>query len=171
MPLFKKSFYWVLLFIASSLHLFGTHSLSFNDFSFDNAKETGILPSLQGQLVQVRGFWYPLSPDEGILAPHPQLKSCCLQTPAKIEQQLLIRGKTLSLLSSKRVLTLEGILHIQPAYNSKGELIQFFVLEQAQEVPKINYSISQILIFSVCVICALLWFLKRFIKLQENKPR
>lgn len=159
----KIKAFFALLFMFGSLPLFATHSLSFDDFSFGNAKETGILYPLQGQLVQVRGFWYPLSVDDGILAPHPQLKSCCLQAPAKIEQQLLIKGKALSSLSSQRALTIEGIFRIQPFYNSKGELVQFFVLEQAKEVPQHNYSINWVLLIGAGLIIFISWlFLKMF---------
>ena len=122
------------LIVASTMHLSAAPLLNFDDFSFENAKETGSLWSLQGQVVQVRGFWYPLSGEEGILTPHPQLKSCCLRAPNKIEQQVLIKGAALAMLSPQKVLSLEGTFHIQPAYNAKGELIQLFVLERAQEV-------------------------------------
>lgn len=162
MPLLKKTVCLILLFISSSLYLFGARSLSFNDLSFENAKETGLLPSLQGQIVQVRGFWYPLSVDDGILAPHPQLKSCCLQAPAKIEQQILVKGKALSSLPPQRALTLEGIFQIEPAYNAKGELIQFFILNQAKEVSRPSDSMNWVLLIGALMIFTFWWLLKRF---------
>jgi hypothetical protein len=164
MLILKKMLCLALLFMSNSLYLFGAHLLSFDDFSFENANETGMLSSLQGQIVQVRGFWYPLSVDEGILASQPQLKSCCLQTPAKIEQQLLVKGKSLSSLSPQKALTLEGIFQIQPAHNSKGELIQFFILNQAKEVARPNYSISWVILTGAFMIFVLWWVLKSFKK-------
>lgn len=158
MPHLKQMLYLAISFIMISLRLLGTHSLSFDDFSFENAEETGILSSLRGQIVQIRGFWYPLSVNEGILAPHPQLKSCCLQAPAKIEQRLLVKGEALSsLLSSQRALTVEGIFQIQPSYNSKGELVQFFILDQAQEVPQQSDSIHWTFLFGIAFMIFTFW--------------
>lgn len=126
----------IFLFIAGTISLFASHTVNFDDLSIDQAKENGYLWSLKGEVVQIRGFWYPLSVAEGILASQPQLKSCCIRAPAKIEQQVLVKGGDLALLQPQRALTLEGIFKIEPAYNPNGELVQLFVLEQSKEVPR-----------------------------------
>jgi len=123
-----------LFMFLSCASLSAAHELLFDHLSFENAKGGGALEQWIGQPVHVRGFWYPLSGEEGVLASHPLLKSCCLQTPSKIDQQILVKGKALAFLPSQRALTVKGVFNIQPAFNSKGELVQLFVLENATEV-------------------------------------
>lgn len=108
--------------------------ISFDDFSSTEGSENGRLETLEGQLVQIRGFWYPLPSGRGVLAPHPQLKSCCLQASSKIGGQLLVFGPSLASLPPQRALTLEGKFYIRPKYNSEGELIQLYILDEAEEV-------------------------------------
>lgn len=122
------------LFTIQAVSLFSIPTISFDTLSIEGAKERGDLWSLTGEEVQIRGFWYPLSSEEGVLAPHPQLKSCCVRAPAKMEQQVVVKRGELAQLQPQRALTLEGIFKIDPAYNSKGELVQLFVLEEAKEV-------------------------------------
>lgn len=126
------------LFTAAALSISATQTIGFDALSLEQAQENGYLWSLKGEVIQMRGFWYPLSDEEGILASHPQLKSCCVGAPAKIEQQIVVKGDDLALLQPQRALTVEGIFNIEPAYNSKGELVQLFVLKQSREVPRMN---------------------------------
>jgi hypothetical protein len=134
--------------------------LRLDDLALETSENSFFWP-LQGKIIQVRGFWYPLSSQEGILAPQPHLKSCCLKAPAKIEQQLLVKG-SLDSLPAQRVITLEGIFKIDPRYNSEGALIQLFVLEQAREVPQTSLHLGPI-VFGACMIflCIGLVFFKR----------
>lgn len=117
------------------------------------------LEHLQGQQVRVRGFWYPLSLDRGILAPTPHLKSCCIQSPKKIQQQLIVNGE-LSSLTSQWAVTLEGIFKIDPRYNAAGSLMQFYVLDEAREVQS-KHSFSLTAAGVVAVFSGLLFFIKR----------
>lgn len=88
---------------------------------------------LQGSTLQARGFWHPVSSEHGILSGSPEIKSCCMQAPAKIHEQLIVRGDISSLLP-QRAVTLEGVFQIAPQKNSKGEIIQLYVLDQAREI-------------------------------------
>lgn len=126
------------LWMTTALSLFATHTVNFDALSMEQAKENRHLLSLKGEVIQIRGFWYPLSNEEGILASHPELKSCCLRAPTKIDNQVIVKGDNLALLQPQRALTLEGVFNIAPAYNEKGELVQLFVLEQSREVPRLN---------------------------------
>ena len=90
-------------------------------------------PSFQGERVQVRGFWYPQAPTEGILSPDPGLKSCCLAAPSTLHQRLFVKGEV-SAIPSARAVTIEGILKMHPLYNEEGVLTQYYVLEEAQLV-------------------------------------
>lgn len=107
--------------------------LNLSEFPAEIPDPSHSLFSLQGETVQVRGFWYPISPDEGVLAPSPQVKSCCLKVPSKISQQLIVKGSLPSAIP-QRAVTLEGIFKIEPLYNKKGEIVQYFVLDKAKEI-------------------------------------
>lgn len=98
----------------------------------------------------MRGFWYPLSPQEGILATQTNLKSCCLKAPAKIQEQIFVKGDVVSFFPQK-ALTLEGIFRIEPSYNVEGQLVQLFVLEKAKEVHQSNFFLY-LAIFSIFII-------------------
>lgn len=65
------------------------------------------LNSYANQKVQIRGFLYPLNEDKWILSSEPNLKSCCIGSKAKSQQQLIVKGKFENV--SDSVVTLEGI--------------------------------------------------------------
>ncbi len=155
----------ILVFLASVVcqHLFAEPQiLNLAHFSLENSTEASLL-SLQGQIIQVRGFWYPLSPQEGILAPQPHLKSCCVRAPTTIQQQLLVRGAVDSL-SAQRAVTVEGMFKIDPRYNSKGELIQLFILEQARERSQTSLYFSPMILGIVMVLLSVgfIFFKRKF---------
>jgi hypothetical protein len=114
---------------------------------------------LQGQLVQARGFWYPTSSQEGILASDSGLKSCCLGSASKLNQQIIVKGH-LDYLPTQRVVTLEGIFKIGTFYNHEGQLLQFYALEDAREVKKSN-SYVFFLVIGILLILLYLWRLLR----------
>lgn len=132
--------FFSLIFTVMSAGLFGNpHTLHFDDLSAENALENSSLWGLSGKVVQLRGFWYPLSSHEGILSSQIDLKSCCLKDPAKIQQQILVEGNVDGFAAGK-ALTMEGIFKIQPRHNLEGELVQLFVLEQAKVIDQSNLS-------------------------------
>lgn len=133
----KQIFVLLLLgFVCISTFAFGEEAnLNLANFPVDYPPAGHPFWSLQGQIVQVRGFWYPLSEEGGVLAAHPGIKSCCLAVPTKIYQQVIVKG-ALDSLPAKQVVTLEGVFTIKPLSNREGEMIQFYVLEQAKEVQR-----------------------------------
>ncbi|MFI0434885.1 MAG: hypothetical protein ACH350_04030 [Parachlamydiaceae bacterium] len=142
----------------------GFPELFFDDLSFENGKEGGRLEDWKGERIQVRGFWYPLSDEQGILASHPFLKSCCLQAPGKIERQLFVKGEGVSHLSVQRALTLEGVFDIQPIYDLQGNTIQFFVLQEAKEISQGDRFITGwivVLILAFLIVMIFNWRRKR----------
>jgi len=160
----SKILFLVLFIIARHFSLSAVDHdtiLNIGDFPADPPPETHALWSLQGEFVQVRGFWYPVSSDQGVLASHPGLKSCCLAAPAKLRQQLIVKGQLASL-APQRVVTLGGIFKIDPLYNREGELLQFYVLEQAREVHQ-EASYLPYLILGLFLALLVLWlfFLRR----------
>lgn len=137
--------------------------LKFEDFSIENSGKNSSLWNLQGQEIQMRGFWYSLSPNEGLLASQPHLKSCCFKAPAKIEQQLLVKGDVTSF-SSQRAITVEGIFKIEPIYDSERRLVQLFTLENARQVPESTFSLIGLALVLLLILFAVwrLFFKSRF---------
>ena len=109
--------------------------VSSSDFPLDSSIKNPFACNLKGKIVHVRGFWYPLSSNEGILAKEPHLKSCCIKAPSKITQQIFVKNAPFSL-SPGRAVTLEGLFTVEPRYSPDGELVQFYVLEGVREVSK-----------------------------------
>lgn len=116
---------------------FLTSHLNLADFPIKNPNDS------IGQTVQIRGFWYPLTADQGILAKTPQLKSCCINAPTKITEQVLVKGNISA--AAQRAITLEGTFKIEPLHNAQGELVQFYILDQAKEVASSNSKSSWII--------------------------
>ena len=87
--------------------------------TFDDLQQQPTRFAEEQQEICIRGFLYPLASDIWVLAPQPNLKSCCLQKPG----QVLVKG-----------------LHLQnepwQAVTVKGKLewnsLQGYVLEQPQ---------------------------------------
>ncbi len=151
----RQAFYVLITLIAFPFSILATSTLNLASFPSEFSIENHPFNSLHNQLVQVRGFWYPMTPEHGILSAHSGLKSCCLATTDKLHQQLIVKGQLRSF-PVQRVITLEGIFKIEPLYNSQGELIQIYVLEQAREVQQAtSYAIFLILFFFLVLLC--LW--------------
>lgn len=131
------------------------------DFPAEILTDTHPFRTLHDQVVQIRGFWYPLTSNQGVLTSFPNLKSCCIRAPTKIFQQLFVKGDV-GTLSENKVVTLEGIFKIEPLYSKEKELIQYYVLEQAKEVPKSkSKSIFLFLIIPGIASLFLAWKFKR----------
>jgi hypothetical protein len=135
----KKSLFFALMLIVGCFNHVEADSpiLKMSDFPSELSTRSHPLQSFQNKFVQVRGFWYPISSDRGVLSAYADLKSCCLQTPAKIHQQLIVKGQ-LDSIPAHRVVTLEGIFKIEPLYNKEGELIQIYLLEEARELRQVT---------------------------------
>lgn len=81
----------------------------------------------EGQQISLRGFWYRLSESEGLLSSQPNLKSCCLRSAAKMNQQVVIKNIRREI-PLHQIVTLEGTFHISPEYDGKNQLTQLYVL-------------------------------------------
>jgi hypothetical protein len=108
--------------------------LNLSDLRKNSTQDHDPVEELHGQHVQVNGFWHSSPHNSGVLTTSPDLKSCCAQAPTKIYQQLIIKGE-LPTLDRSGTVSLEGTFKIDPQHNQKGDLIQYYVLEEAKEVP------------------------------------
>ena len=120
--------------------------LKLEELSLEKGKKGGGLSKIEGEIVQIRGFWYPISSTEGMLAEQPNMKSCCLNSPKTIERRCVVKGLKLEQLLPQRVVTIEGKFQITPLYNNQGELIQLFLLDEAKETSKMTQSTHWILL-------------------------
>lgn len=126
---------------------------------------------LHGKIVRARGFWHPLSSNEGVLSNELDLKSCCIRAPAKIAQQIFVKNAPFTL-TPKRAITLEGRFNIEPRYDENGQIVQLYVLEEAKEVEKEEEGLSSIHVGAVWAVFLLillfpLFFSRLFIKRQS----
>ena len=104
-----------------------------------NTIDIGVLPAetpssqdpvwnYHGHIVQIRGFWYPLSTaSQSVLTLRPHLKNCCIGTPLKIGEQIFVYGEIIALMPGQ-VVSLTGIFTIEPCYSAEGMLTQLYVL-------------------------------------------
>lgn len=114
--------------------------IEFSEIPLEIPEKEASIRLWDGKKIKIRGFWYPLQEDAGVLTSIPQLKSCCILAPAKVTQQVLVKGE-ISSLTAQRAATVEGIFRIRPLYNEKGELVQLYVLEEAKEIPSSHFSL------------------------------
>lgn len=132
---------------------------SVSDLPESFPSQTNPLWTFQDREVEVRGFWYPLSPDQGILAPTPNLKSCCIGTPTKVSQQLIVKGRLPSSYDQQAV-AVRGVFKIEPLYDFEGQLIQLYVLEKPKEVEREFFPLSLIVVCGGLSL-TVLYFIKR----------
>lgn len=112
------------------------------------------------QIVQVRGFLYPLESGELILAHQPNLKSCCVGAQSLINQQILVQDKVSTSLSA---IQLKGIFLLDPHYNAKHELTSLYTLKQV-EVLSTGLSTFSIVSFLLLMIGIGIFFFKKMVK-------
>lgn len=136
---FFKILIWLFLVINPFLDA-SPQVLNLAEFPAEIPADSDPIWSMQGRVVRIRGFWYPISSDEGMLAGSPQMKSCCIKAPSKITQQVLVKGSLASTIP-QRAVTMEGIFRIDPRYNQEGGMVQYFVLDQAKEIHISGYMI------------------------------
>lgn len=104
--------------------------------SFSNLLSFDQLSSSNQEMIQIRGFLYQLPDGHLILASQPDLKSCCLGKESLLKQQIFVQG---DFKPSAYAVTLEGKLKIVPQYDSNGQLIQWYVLEEARLVSSSSF--------------------------------
>jgi hypothetical protein len=115
---------------ASPPHLLTFHELmAFEIFNPENLSKE--LISLHNTEVEVRGFLYKTAKEDWILAAQPNLKSCCVGSSEKINQQIFLEGDPGMEASTKPVL-LQGRFLINPVYGPDGNLQKLYHLSQPQ---------------------------------------
>jgi hypothetical protein len=97
----KEKMFWKLIFAVSFI---ATPPIKLD---FTNLKDE----AQNGQKVQISGFAYQAKNGQWILSPDPQLKSCCIGSVAKAQQQIVLEGTFFSLPPAK-ALIIEGDLVI-----------------------------------------------------------
>lgn len=116
--------------------------------------------------IQVRGFWYPLSENQGVLAPYPHLKSCCIGSLPSLGDQIFVTGEV-NQIATKQPVTLQGLFKIAPQYDNQGKIIQFYVLEQAQFIQNSPY-LSIFWSFFILLLASSLMVYKKYLLKMFN---
>lgn len=90
-------------FMFLSILLEGSEALSFNDLILHDTSQS----SYHHREVKIRGFLYYTQEKGWILAPEPNLKSCCLGNLEKINQQIFV-SEMPTLKQSNQAVVVEG---------------------------------------------------------------
>lgn len=100
----------ITLFLLNLTSLMASENVS--DLHFYLFKDQDYTKSFDGKKVQIRGFLYPLQDDRWVLSPEPHLKTCCVGSKEKTDQQIFLHGAFKPL--SNDMVTLEGVFEIHP---------------------------------------------------------
>lgn len=119
------------------------------------------LKSLQGKEIEIRGFLYQREDGKLILASQPNLRSCCVGTKSKIQQQIIVEG---NLEPTLKAVSVRGVFRIQPLYSENGELVAYYFLDRANLVPETPFRLWGIILvaFVVCIVSFLFKFLSKY---------
>jgi hypothetical protein len=94
-------------------HLFGTPTIHLFELPQEPIPPHHFIREFDNQLVQVQGFWTPLSEQSGILACQPNVKSCCAGNPEFIHRQIFL-SNVFDSLPSDQIVEVEGFFSIDP---------------------------------------------------------
>ncbi len=87
---------------------------------------------LNNEIVQVKGFWIPLSEKTGVLSCQPNVKSCCLS--AKSAQHQLFVTQVADFLPINQVIALEGTFSISSEDSSHEYLYRLHYLKRVKDL-------------------------------------
>lgn len=107
---------FIIFLCLSSLHAEDQQKISFIELS-EQHKETS---------VEVRGFLYTTSDGKVLLAPQPNLRSCCVGSPAKIHEQIALLDLQKVPITTQAV-NVQGIFHLDESNLkslSKAKLVE-----------------------------------------------
>lgn len=123
-----------------------TTQANFNSLNFNDLKKinTDQIP------IEIRGFLYRTQEDQLILAPQPNLKTCCIGNPDQLSQQIIISSGT-HLPNTQAAVTLQGYLSKR---NNKH--ITFYQLHEAKIVENDTHTALYV-IFAVLTLCIALY--------------
>lgn len=89
------------------------------------------LKEIHGRPVKVRGFLYKAPHGQLVLAPEPNLKSCCVGCADKLMRQIAVMGLTDSYDTDGTAVTLQGKFSFAPILLDGGTAQQLYILEDA----------------------------------------
>lgn len=79
--------------------------------NFDLLRDSAFLHQIVGQKVKIRGFLFPLDSNLSILSSEPHLKTCCIGSQDKSDQQIFLIGDFEKVPRGQRV-EFEGVFSI-----------------------------------------------------------
>ena len=100
---------FIIFLWLSSLHAEGVHKVSFNELS-EKHSETSI---------EVRGFLYTTTDGKAILAPQPNLRSCCVGSSQKAHEQIALLDLQKVPVTTQAV-DVQGTFHLDQESNLKS---------------------------------------------------
>lgn len=90
------------------------------------------------QKVRIRGFIFKSDSGEWILAAEPNLKSCCVGSRERANQQIVILGEVGEIGMSGQVIDVEGTLVIDPIKDSDGRWRRIYTLNEAVVIQEVS---------------------------------
>lgn len=121
---------------------------------------------LQGKNIQTRGFWYPISSEEGVLNPQPNFKGCCLKSNEMARHSLIIKG-AVNTFPPQQAITVRGNFSISTFPQNTDNYIKLYTLENAQLVPSNSFIDSIPISPSFGILLLIVFFL--FLILKKNQ--
>lgn len=103
-----KFFLLLFLFFMPFSDAFGDNQV----FTFQELKQNPDIEVINGKVVSIRGFLYQSKDSEWILASEPNLKTCCVGSRGKADQQIALIGNFEGV-PLQRVITVRGSLHVE----------------------------------------------------------
>ena len=126
------------------------------------------LSKWQDKRITLRGFPYQSNDGHWILAPQPNLKTCCVGSAHNAHSQVHIRGD-IPPVNLGSVVALTGTLHANPEYDGNGHLQALFDLDDIVEVDEdtAKDSISLTLFIGLFLSISVFIFSSRLMKRQS----
>lgn len=149
-----------LLFWNAFIFAENSTNLSFQDLSGVNSVESAA-SMYHGREVTVRGFLYQSLDGRWILASEPNLKTCCVGSPRKVWQQIIVDGEFESVPANK-VVQIAGTLRVDPVQDDKNAFTQVFRLVNPHLVQEDDNGIWLWIVMSVIGLMAISYFAIRY---------
>lgn len=170
------SYFFICIFSCFSVDIFCAEPsflLTFDQLQVDLNIQTpagAALKHLDNKPVYIRGFLYQNQEGESVLAPQPNLQSCCVGTQSKVYQQIFIQGHLPSYHQAYAV-TIEGLFKISPTYNQQGQLTRFYILDQVHvksQTDQSLFEINPIILICLSVGIIFIFFKRKFLRKGLN---
>lgn len=141
----KKVYYHTL-----SLLLLAAIGLGAEELPFDKLAEAAY-----PQEVVVRGFLYHTPNGDWVLAAEPNLKSCCQGAGHKVDRQIFVGGD-IGQPEPGRVYSLKGFFSKNPVYDTSGNVVQLYHLQNVRQMATGSY-LSPFVLLLICLALAILF--------------